>query len=435
MELILSYTIELLLMFAFAVVMNFLIHCILNDAKFIHWPLCILYTIVISLTLLLPLYSCVHIYDFFYTLIMSALLGLIGKICFKENWRNSIIVTAIIGLLFAISNLLALLLFTLIHDESPAVIPENQALRIQILGLILIVFFIITLAIWYLRTFRTKRHLSAKMNIIFIAYLVIMLIGLSLATSDFIWHQVHLGQIYVWSLLFAPNLIFVLWLIISMQKQAEVQQNMLHDSLQKNYMEKLVHQLTDNNEDIRRRNHDFKHQLNVLQALNADGKSAELTKYINNLITNGTDSTLVLTKNTTLDALLSSKKLEAKSENIDFEITLEVEPALSYLTMDICVLLANALDNAFEATKKCDDNHKKIDLKLVAKETKFVLRMRNTLKEIPKTNGESITTSKADVLHHGVGLKSMEKTCRDLNGKITYEYDESQFMILIVLPR
>ncbi|MCL2866106.1 MAG: GHKL domain-containing protein [Lachnospiraceae bacterium] len=369
-----------------------------------------------------------------HALIMVLLGGFIGKICFKEKVSTSIISTTVVALLLLIANMLATTLFVLIHNVPATSIQKEQSLRIQFLVLLFIFFFAITLTIWHLRILKLKIFTNLKMNVIFFTYVTIMLISLSIAMCDFTLSESYLGQISMWGLIFIPNIIFMLWIIEYMRKQGKNQQNLLHSSLQNSYMEKLVQQLINSNEQIQQANHDFKHQVNILQALDADGKAKELSDHLNTLATTKVTSTLAFTGNTALDALLSIKKQEAKIAEIDFEMCLEVEPALSYLSMDICVLLANALDNAFEAAKKCDRDNKKIDMELTAKKTTFLFRMRNTLKDIPKADGEILTTSKTNALHHGVGLKSMAKTCRDLNGKMTYQYDKTHFMILIVLP-
>jgi len=428
------YLVEIVFFFSFAIIMNFLVSCIIDNLKFIAWPFCIFFTIMMTVFFLLPFHMGIP-FGPLHAFAMTIVGGIIGKIYFKGNIKTSLIVASIITLLFLISNTLASFIFVLIHHLPITIISEDQLLRIQLHFFMLIIFAIIALIVFYFRILKLKTFVGAKINLMFLAYIIIMLIGFSIMMSGFIRIENYLAQISIWSLVFIPNVIFLLWTIEYMRKQAERQQDFLYNTLQNDHFRKRIHQLTDSNEQIKRMHHDFKHQVNLLRALDANGNSNELSRYLNELATTKADMTLVFTGDATLDALLSSKKQESLLKGIDFEMALAVEPELPYLSLDICVLLSNALDNASEAAGKCAPGTKKIKLELTAKQTEFTFYICNTLNEVPKLDHKSkqLLTNKRETFYHGIGLKSMEQTCKDLNGKMTYEFNESLFKLWIVL--
>ena len=59
-----------------------------------------------------------------------------------------------------------------------------------------------------------------------------------------------------------------------------------------------------------------------------------------------------LVKHPVLNALISTRAVMAKQLNINFEAKIVIPQELSVNDVDLCILISNLLDNAFEANDK-----------------------------------------------------------------------------------
>lgn len=202
------------------------------------------------------------------------------------------------------------------------------------------------------------------------------------------------------------------------------------NAIQQNHISHLL----DANMRIRKMSHDFKHQVEILHTLCHNGKYNELLEKLAEISNRNVRALIVSTGNTILDAILSSKKEEADKQGIDFEIKLEVQPKLQFMTMELCVLLGNALDNAIEACLSSNIEKKYIELNLDATSKKFMFKIKNTIGDRPQLEAGFLKTKKADMFLHGIGLRSMTQTCDSLGGDIAYDFDDEYFRVWVNIP-
>jgi sensor histidine kinase regulating citrate/malate metabolism len=101
--------------------------------------------------------------------------------------------------------------------------------------------------------------------------------------------------------------------------------------------------------------------------------------------------------------------------------------------MDLCVLLGNALDNAFTGCLTITENRNVTLIAQTEKETlSFVIK--NTFDGEIKTKDKIILSRKREN-SEGIGLKSMEAICEKYKGTMEIKYDEEHFVILIILTK
>jgi len=228
--------------------------------------------------------------------------------------------------------------------------------------------------------------------------------------------------------------IFIFVLVENIMRQNEKNKALLLIETQNDAQQKRIGQLMDYHEQVRHIFHNFKQQADVLYRLCKEKQYDELLDNLSKLSNHHNTLIIVKTGNLLLDTILSSKKAEATKQNIDFEFLLNVKPNLSYINMEICILLGNAIDNAIEACMRSTLDIKIIEMNLTATQSSFLFKMRNSIGETPQVEGEFLKTKKSDSLHHGIGMSSMSQTCRKLGGNLDYEYDDEQFRIWIHLP-
>ncbi|MCL2252932.1 MAG: ATP-binding protein [Lachnospiraceae bacterium] len=182
--------------------------------------------------------------------------------------------------------------------------------------------------------------------------------------------------------------------------------------------------------------HDFRHHVNAFQFFIEQGQYEELSLRINELVQYHNNTQLMLdTGNPMLDVMLTTKRNVAEQENIQCDWLIQILPELPIPVLELCSIVGNALENAIEACRRAGDLiHLFIDLELRISENVLLCEVKNTIGAKPKLREGRIETLKQDMLHHGIGLKSMEESCLRLGGKLSYDYDEDMFLLHILIP-
>ena len=100
---------------------------------------------------------------------------------------------------------------------------------------------------------------------------------------------------------------------------------------------------------------------------------------------------------------------------------------------DWCIILANLLDNAIEASEKVADK-KEIAVKLETYPYGAVINISNSYEQICLKNGQLITT-KENRLGHGLGYQSIRQAVQKYKGSIEFHAEDGKFTANIVLYR
>jgi len=210
-------------------------------------------------------------------------------------------------------------------------------------------------------------------------------------------------------------------LLIVQKFQSEVQQN---------HITQLAHNLTEK----RLMSHDFRYSIEMIHVLFSAGKERELGEYLLELSSQKPKTLSLDTGNVMLDAILTSKKADAVSKHIEFTLKMDIPQGLPNMSVEICTLLGNALDNAIEACERSSEKYKFIKIEIRATATQFLCRIVNTIGTKPQPDGKFLATSKLDKINHGIGLRSMKQTCDNLGGNLSFEYNDTQFDLQIYIP-
>ena len=228
--------------------------------------------------------------------------------------------------------------------------------------------------------------------------------------------------------------IFIFVLVENLMRQNEKSRALILAETQGEALTEHLKQFMANQEQVTRMSHDFKHRVITLYALCKEKRYDELLDDLDKLSKKADQAPLVNTDNAMLDAIISYKKVEAEKHHIDLHIDLSVQPNIAYMTIEHCVLLGNALDNAIEACCKCPKDERKINLDLKAIDTAFMFNLTNTFADTPVESNGKFVTSKPGALKHGIGMSSMKRTCELLGGFMAYSYGAKRFKLQINIP-
>lgn len=189
--------------------------------------------------------------------------------------------------------------------------------------------------------------------------------------------------------------------------------------------------MVEKNRDMRVFRHDFKNNLISVRALIGGGQYNEAEKYIDELY-GRLDATknAFSTGNHLADAILAEKNSAAVSQKtaIDFD---GIIPSDGIDNIDLCTILANALDNALEASKSIENAI--INVRAAVNSTVFMLTVSNpTLRPVEIKNNR-VKTTKADSVNHGLGIGSIKNAAKKYNGEVNLKYEDGHFTVEVMM--
>ena len=140
------------------------------------------------------------------------------------------------------------------------------------------------------------------------------------------------------------------------------------------------------------------------------------------------------TGNKCIDALINVKYTTAKEKGIDFILKIFIPEELPINQCDMGIVIGNILDNAIEATEKCNSSAKKIEIIMGIKKEALVLVVKNPLAGSLKRNKDGkLLSTKEDSKRHGYGINSVIKVARKYNGDVIIEEEGGEFVITVTM--
>ena len=128
------------------------------------------------------------------------------------------------------------------------------------------------------------------------------------------------------------------------------------------------------------------------------------------------------TGNRTVDAVLGFEKAVAREKKIEVEESISIPREMEVADSVLCGILGNALDNAIEACKLCEDK-KHIWFKCVQESGKIILSVKNTYCEMNRKKKEGL---------HGIGLKNVEHVITSYGGTYSIKKIQGKFIVTIL---
>ena len=171
-------------------------------------------------------------------------------------------------------------------------------------------------------------------------------------------------------------------------------------------IQKQYEDLIENNKMIQSLRHDFKNHMLVLQNLLQNNKIKEAENY---LLSIGApvceSSSSIWTGNLVIDFILDYKKKEAEEKGIDFIINADAVYTNKIRNEDICIILANLLDNAIEAAREHKGPKRWIHVTIRKIGDLLLFKIQNSIGHVPDRKGKFLRSTKENVGLHGIGLK------------------------------
>lgn len=192
----------------------------------------------------------------------------------------------------------------------------------------------------------------------------------------------------------------------------------------------------ENEQELRRFRHDQKQKLAYLKELAAASESKEIERFLQEELNEDIRSfyPLIHTGNMVIDAILNDKYKKAASSGVIFETNLDIPPKLPYRDSDLCVILGNLMDNAFEATANLKQEKRYIKIALLFDRNNLIISVENSYGgKLNKGWDGRLVSSKKNGRNHGFGLKSVQKTAEKYGGDVYFEIKADAFKVKVIL--
>lgn len=178
--------------------------------------------------------------------------------------------------------------------------------------------------------------------------------------------------------------------------------------------------------------HDMRHHLNLIGAYLADNNKAAAQNYITE-VEKGIDSAVVemYCSNYTVNLILYSYITKAKNEQITVNTQIDLPEKNFASDMDLCVIFANAVENAVNACKLVHNINSRI-LKIVSKSQnhKQFIQITNSYEGTVMFIDGMPTRESGD---HGLGTKSIAAVVEKYHGTYSFTAEDGIFKTSIIL--
>ena len=179
--------------------------------------------------------------------------------------------------------------------------------------------------------------------------------------------------------------------------------------------------------------HDMRHHLIVLEGLMLQDNASGALRYIQEL----SGKLLSLTQtiwsaNTAVNAVLTAYLTQAEEAGCRVNADVRIPADLPYGEMDLCIILANTLENAINACREIE-TEKQITVKLeLTQNHRLTLSVENTCPAPVEfgVNGLPIAPLREG---HGLGLRSVQTVTDKYGGLLQCGWKEQRFHIQVIL--
>lgn len=195
----------------------------------------------------------------------------------------------------------------------------------------------------------------------------------------------------------------------------------------------MYRQISENYNQQRKREHEYRNQIMVVGALVRDRKLDKLENYLSKWAEQPENRVDYFDANHVIvNAILNTKYQEAKDKGIVFVVRINDLSHIQIQDEDLVIILSNLLNNAIEACGSC--TNRVIKIKLLKEKKQTVMSVINTFGTKPVLSGGEYQTTKGNKAAHGIGIRNVKETVTKYGGSCVIKHDECLFRFSIVIP-
>lgn len=183
----------------------------------------------------------------------------------------------------------------------------------------------------------------------------------------------------------------------------------------------------------RKKLHDYKNQVQTIAGLIDNGREQEAGSIAKQLAENlSVDSSVVDTKNGTINAILTQKYCTSKERGIGMTFVVGDLSGVSLPAVEIIIIIGNLLDNAIAECEKVKERDGNPVIKVTATdEEQFVFSVKNPVLEDVVIDGNSVV--KEYEPGHGIGLSNVWDVTEKYDGSFGIGCDGKDFTATVII--
>ncbi len=178
--------------------------------------------------------------------------------------------------------------------------------------------------------------------------------------------------------------------------------------------------------------HDMRHHLNLVSAYLADNNHAAAQKYITKVKETIEDAAVEkYCSNYTVNLILYFEITEAKNEQITVVTQIDLPEKNAVSDMDLCVIFANAIENAVNACKRIPSaDHRTMKIVCKTQSDKLFIQITNSYEGTVKFVDDMPVSTENN---HGLGTKSIAAVAQKYDGVYSFTAEDGVFKTSIIL--
>jgi sensor histidine kinase YesM len=230
--------------------------------------------------------------------------------------------------------------------------------------------------------------------------------------------------------LMAGTVVIVLYVSIFEYYMIKMRNQMIHLSYVQNEIN--IENIKKMNEDTSRIRHDLKNCIIAIKGYsdNKDytGLSGYIDEYSKKQIETGGIG--VFCDNQVINFIINNKFMFCKQNGIQTKCIV-IGNISEMSEVDLSILLGNLLDNAIEATVKCE--YPSVSVEIYCDGNENTIIVDNTIKGSVLKNNKELKTSKKDTFNHGYGIASIKNIAQKNDGNVSFTEIKNIFRCKVVM--
>lgn len=180
--------------------------------------------------------------------------------------------------------------------------------------------------------------------------------------------------------------------------------------------------------------HDMRHHLAAVEGLLQQGDDKGALQYVRSL-SGGLEKITEPARcaNPAVNAVLTAYIVQANNGGCTVETTLRVPEELPFEETDVCVILANALENAVHACQELPEDQRRIVLAMELTENRRLMISVENPYPRPVPFGPDGLPGGPKREGHGLGLQSVKRVAEKYGGLFRCQWEEGRFLFRTVL--
>ena len=266
--------------------------------------------------------------------------------------------------------------------------------------------------------------------------LPILFIGLNLFMIPQRRETLYTGRVLQgYIIISAALLILLIWfnaiflmMANSLNRNAKLQQENHFLSMQRERYENLKIAI----EDARQARHDMRHQFNQISALAEKGNLEQIKEYLARAALRIPSQDMNFCENRAADSVIGHYCALARREGVPFQTQADLPEKLPVDEIDLCLVLANLLENALEASLRTDPARRRIGVRAYMHSSRLLLiQVENAFDgEIHEKNGMFQSSKRKG---SGVGVQSVRRIAEKTGGASNFTHQEGIFVAKVML--